>query len=640
MRKPLTAFVLAATLLAGGAGRAASLDKQREIFLEAESALRAGQRERYGDLKRQLTDYPLYGYLEYWDLNRRLSRAKPGEVQAFLDTYGDDPIARRLRGRWLHKLGSRKDWKTYLTFYTPQRSVTLQCYAVRARLRLGDRERALDEALALWLVGHSQPDACDPAFDQLYSKSKITSALIWERIRLAFASQKSSLAGFLAKRLSAEDREWVKRWQYAHRRPASALKKPWAKQDTPLVRDILVHALARLARHKPEQAWKHWQALSLDHRFTTEQRGKALRPIALHGALDGEAQAGVWLASVPESAADTKVRQWRVRNAIFEGDWDSALHWIDALTDSERNADAWRYWRAYALRANGAKGDAYSEFASLSGERSYYGFLAADQLSRIYQMNDVRIQYDDETTAAVEGLPAIQRARELYHTGKRLDARREWFSVTRGLDDDGLRIAALLAHRWGWHDRAILTASRARYWSDLSLRFPLPHRESIFFNAKRYNLDPALIYGVIRQESAFMEDARSPVGALGLMQLMPNTGKQTARALNIRYRGNQALLKSDQNIQLGSAYLNKLMVRYNGSPVLAAAAYNAGPHRVSRWLPGDANMDASLWIERIPFTETRNYVRRVLAYATIFEWRLEQPVTRLSNRLPVVKQRY
>ena len=172
------------------------------------------------------------------------------------------------------------------------------------------------------------------------------------------------------------------------------------------------------------------------------------------------------------------------------------------------------------------------------------------------------------------------------------------------------------------------------------MRFPLPHREAIFTNARQYDLDPALIYGVIRQESAFMEEARSPVGALGLMQLMPATGKQTARALKIRYRGSQVLLKSDQNIRLGSAYLNKLLQRYNGSPVLAAAAYNAGPHRVSRWLPGDHSVPASLWAERIPFKETRNYVRRVLAYATVFEWRLERPVTRLSQRMPAIQQRY
>lgn len=615
-------------------------DRQREQFLQAEAALRDGHGEEYRKLRQSLTDYPLYPYLEYQELQGRLDKAQPDEVRDFLQRYEGQPVAVRLRTSWLHRLGKRKDWDTYPAFYTPQSSVTLQCYEIRARLQKGDRKKALDDALKLWLVGYSQPDACDPAFAQLFGDGVINSELIWQRIRLAFANQKASLAAYLAKRLSAEDRAWVKRWEQAHRQPTSAIKAAWAEQDTPLVRDILAHALQRLARYKPDQAWKHWQTLSARHRFTEQQRGKVLQRIALNGAVNGEADAAKWLAAVPDSAADDNIRQWRVRIALRNGDWPEALQRINELGEEQRRDEGWRYWRARALDAEGAAGDAWTEYARLSSERSYFGFLAADRLQRPYQMADARVQVEKPSLTAIEDLPGIQRARELYFTGKRLDARREWFYATRDMPADQLRTAALLAHRWGWHDRAIIAAAQAHYWSDLTLRFPLPHRESIFANARRYELDPALIYGVIRQESAFMEDAVSSVGALGLMQLMPATGKQTARALNIRYRGNQGLLQSDQNIQLGSAYLNKLMTRYNGSPVLAAAAYNAGPHRVSRWLPRDNDMDATLWSELIPFGETRKYVQRVLAYATIFDWRLEQPLTRLSARLPIVQQRY
>ena len=627
-------------LLLAGSGFADRNDKLREQFLKAEAALKTGHRSEYRRLEKKLTDYPLHGYLDYWALRRQLSKAKADEVDDFLQRYPSQPIADRLRINWLHKLGKRKDWGNYLRFYTPQSSVTLQCYDIRARLQKGDRQQALQDALALWLVGHSQPDACDPAFDQLYANAMIDSDLIWQRIRLAFANQKSSLAGYMAKRLSAEDRQWVKRWRHAHRRPTAAIKQAWAKEDTPLVREILVHALQRLARHKPGQAWKHWQKLAASHRFSDRQRGVVLQRIALTGALRGDPMAATWLAGVPEEASNENLREWRVRTALLKQDWPEVLHWVSALGDDARNQDNWRYWQARALAATGAAGDAMTEYARLSDERSYFGFLAADQLQRPYQMNNARAQHEPEALATLEQMPAIQRARELYLCGKRLEARREWFYVTRDLSKQQLELAALLAHRWGWHDRAIITASQASYWSDLLLRFPLPHRESIFANAQRYDLDPGLIYGVIRQESAFMEDARSAVGALGLMQLMPTTGKQTARALNIRYRGSQALLQSEQNIRLGSAYLRKLMTRYNGSPVLTAAAYNAGPNRVTRWLPDDSDMEATLWTERIPFKETRNYVRRVLAYATIFDWRLEQPLVRLSARLPTVKQRY
>jgi len=633
-------ITLFALVFVCGSSFADRADEQREQFLKAESALESGDMEQYHKLKRALADYPLYGYLEYRELRARLADAEPEDVEAFLQRYRGQPIAIRLRAAWLHRLGAHKDWDNYLRFYTPQASVTLQCYEIRARLQKGERKQALQAALKLWLVGHSQPDACDPAFDQLYAAAMIDSDLIWQRIRLAFANQKSSLAVYLAKRLSAEDRTWVRRWQYAHRRPTAAIKQEWAKEDTPLVREILVHALERLARHKPEQAWNHWQQLSTAHAFSDRQKGEVLKRIALSGALDNHPDAATWLASVPEGAADSDIRQWRIRTALVTQQWKDALRWLDQLSPDEREEDNWRYWHARALSATGLAGDALTEYADLSSERSYFGFLAADQLQRPYQMNDSRVEHDKQSLAAIERLPGVQRAHELYLTGKRLDARREWFYATRDMPRDKLRIAALVAHRWGWHDRAIVAAGQASYWSDLTLRFPLPHRESIFANARRYDLDPGLIYGVIRQESIFMEDAVSSVGALGLMQLMPATGKQTARALNIRYRSSQALLQSEQNIRLGSAYLNKLLTRYNGSPVLAAAAYNAGPHRVARWLPEDSDMDATLWTELIPFRETRKYVRRVLTYATIFDWRLELPLTRLSERLPVVKQRY
>lgn len=640
MRKWFSGTATAVALLAAAGAFADQADDRRELFLDAESALDAGQTESFNRLRQQLLDYPLYGYLEYWQLQRNLDNAKPAEVRAFLDRYDGQPIASRLRSSWLHKLGKRKDWKIWLDFYTPQGSTTLQCYDVRARLAHGDRQQALDDALQLWLVGHSQPGACDAAFDQLYASNSITSDHIWQRIRLAFANQKSSLAGYLARRLSASDREWVQRWQYASRRPTDAMTQDWSREDTPLVREILVHAITRLARHKPEQAWNHWQRLAQSHQFSADQKGTALQQIALHGALDNHPDASTWMAVVPESHADASTREWRIRVALMNDDWSKALHRLDKLPLDERNSEVWQYWRARALEASGNSGDALTLYARLSDERSYYGFLAADRLQRAYRMNDAPLEYDRQQLEQIEQLPGVIRARELYLAGKHLDARREWHHATQQLPENELKLAALLAHRWGWHDRAILTATQARYWSDLTLRYPLPHRESILATARQYELDPALIYGVIRQESAFMEDARSAVGALGLMQLMPATGKQTARTLNIRYLGNQALLQSDQNIRLGSAYLGKLLQRYNGSPVLAAAAYNAGPHRVSRWLPQDRTMPADLWMENIPFHETRTYVRRVLANATIFEWRLQRPPTRLSRRMPVIQQRY
>ena len=632
-------MILTATLLCG-VGDAGELDDQRELFVKAVAALNAGQTGTVKKLARQLTDYPLYGYLEYWQLRRRLNHASAEEVEDFLQRYQNQLIAPRLRSAWLRQLGERSDWKTYLRFYKPQNSVVLQCYQVRARLQTGDRDAALKDALRLWLVGNSQPDACDPAFKQLYASSLITTERIWERIRLAFANQKSSLAGYLAKRLSADDREWVKRWQFAHSQPTTAFARQWASQDTPLVREILVHATKRLARHKPQQAWKHWQELNDSHEFSDHQQGEVLQLIGLYGALRRDEQAADWLAAVPQDHASQSIREWRVRTALLNEDWDQVIHWIKQIPPDERNEDSWRYWLGRAHEQQGDTGDALTAYARVAEERSFYGFLAADHLQRPYAMNDKPLKPDPATLENVSNIPGIQRAHEMYLIGRQLEARREWYLTTSVMIPENLQAAAVLAHRWGWHDRAILTAARAQLWSDLALRFPLPHQESILAQAEKQNLDPAIIYGVIRQESAFMKDAHSSAGAMGLMQLMPATGRQTAQALNIRYRGNETLLHSEQNIRLGSAYLRKLLNRFNQSLVLSAAAYNAGPHRVDRWLPTTGSMNAAIWMEAIPYTETRKYVKRVLAYATIFDWRLKNPLTRLSTRLPVVQQKY
>lgn len=624
-------------LPASGAGRD-PLEAQRAQFLAAYSALQAGDRRDYSRLKRQLARYPLYSYLEYAFLRPRLNGSRAKAIDAFLHTYADQPLAARLRQAWLHYLGKRRRWSAYLAFYTPQSSVSLQCYHLRAELakQPGRRRQTLKQALKLWLVGHSQPDACDPLFDQLYASTLLTSEHIWKRIRLAFAHNRSSLAVWLAKRLSDEDRRWVNRWRTAARRPVQALRQPWARQDTPLVREILAHALKRLARHKPEQAWRHWRQLAPGHRFSAGQRGDVLSAIALNAALQQHPRAAEWLAQVPEAAIDARIRQWRVRTALLARDWDTALAWIEALRVDEQARHEWRYWRAVALERLGHEAAATTLYRELSTQRNFYSFLAADRLHRPYRMNDAPEPMDEAALQALAQRPGILRAHELRRLGLSVEARREWAYATADLDSRQLRLAALLAHRWRWHERAISTAAQARYWSDLALRFPLAHQDSIFTNARRQDLDPALIYGVIRQESAFMEDARSPAGALGLMQLMPSTGRQTARSLRIRYPGSRLLLQSDRNIQLGSAYFRRLLERFDHSPVLAAAAYNAGPQRIARWLPDQGRQAAVLWLNRVPYPETREYVRRVLAYATVFDWRLQRPLTRLSERMPAI----
>jgi soluble lytic murein transglycosylase len=272
----------------------------------------------------------------------------------------------------------------------------------------------------------------------------------------------------------------------------------------------------------------------------------------------------------------------------------------------------------------------------LAGERDYYGFLAADRVGQVYRFGHDAVPFTETDLAAAEALPGIARARELLRVGLTIDARREWRDAIRDLDDRQLEIAAVLAGRWGWHDRAIVTVARADHFDDLDLRFPLVYQDLVLSNARATGLDPAWVYGVMRQESAFWEDARSRSGALGLMQLMPSTARETARRLRERVDDVYDLLSPPKNIRLGVAYLRRVLDRFDGHQGLATAAYNAGPGRVRSWLPGSHPLAADIWVDTVPFNETRGYVKRVMAYTAIYEHRLERPVRPLKGRLPPV----
>ncbi len=608
--------------------------KQRQLFIEANEALATNKKTRYKKLKKSLQQYPLYSYLIYAEMRKKMKTLTGDQVADFLRRYQDMPTARRFYYAWLHYLGKNRRWKDFDRFYQPSSSTTLQCYHLRSQIQRApeNNKETLKKALEIWLVGKSQPDACDPIFKKL----KITTDHRWERIRRAFNKNQPGLARHIGKKLPEDGKMWLSYWHEAHRKPEKALAKTWTKQDTEFVRSIIKHGLLRLARSKADVAHERWQSLSKTHKFSEEDRGKILHDIALHAALDRIPGAQNWLNQVPETAITPRLRRWRVRTALLNEDWNAALMWIEMLPPAERNSHQWQYWKATSLENTGEKKQALATFKRMSDDRNYYSFLAADKLNLPYSMNDAKETIDTSLTRKIENMPAVIRAREFYLAGIIIDARREWQTVISHLNKQELMAAARVAHDWGWHGRAIATAAQAKYWSDLDMRFPLAHRQLIDTNAEKYQLDPALIYGVIRQESAFMREAQSHVGALGLMQLMPATAKSTSKYAKLRYRGKQSLLKPETNITLGSAYFKKLLDKYDGSPVLAATAYNAGPHRVARWRPSEKPVSAALWILRIPFRETHGYVQKILAYATVFDWRAKRPLVRLKERMPDV----
>jgi len=634
-------FILAFAILTllNGAVYADNTDAQRTLFLKAREALAADRVDEFNGLKSRLGNYALYPYLEYWYLRDRLRHAGRKQVTAFLERYAGQPVESLLRKTWLKQLAERGDWPDFLADYQGSQSVELQCYRLQAQIHTGKKHRLVERALDLWLVGHSQDKACDPVFKYLEDHKAITAEHRWQRIRLAMAAGNSTLAGYLAHKLPEADQSWVTLWREAHRLPASTLESGQLRKDSPHAREIVLHAVSRLARGDETAAHERWQKIRQQYRFTPDEIGATARDIALIAAWRHNPQAHDWLAAVPDSAADGEVHEWRVRSAIAAQQWPEVLHDIESMPAEQAGDEEWRYWRAMALQQTGADQQAADQLALLARERDYHGFLAADALRWPYVMDNRPLLIDAAELDVLGRQPGFVRAHELYRAELLTDARREWHASIAGLDADGLRTAARLAQSWGWHDRAILTVARSADYNDLVLRFPIDHADDIERYTKRYQLDPGHVLAVIRTESAFNPEARSGAGAMGLMQLMPRTGRITARKYGIPLPGTQHLYEADRNIQIGAAYLKQVMEQYDDNVVLASAAYNAGPHRVQRWLPEDEKLPAENWLAAVPFDETRRYVQRILAYAAIYDWRMERPARPMSEMMPDVKPR-
>ncbi len=604
----------------------------RARFLAAEKALAQGHRDRFETLRAGLSHYPLLPYLDFAALRRDLRKLAPAEVDAFLKRYADTPLAPRLRRLWLRELARRGDWRTYLEYAVASRNARDRCEYLQALIHTGHPALAFKQVPSLWRVGHSQPKACDPVFDAWRRAGGLTPALAWERFALAMEAGQVRLARYLRRFLPRQRRTTADLWLRLRARPAG-LAKALAGAGGSGRERLLIDVLGRWARKDPVAAEAAWHELSRRAAdWPAETRWRAERAIALGWLRQRRPGLLARLDHLTPPAEDRVLQRKRILAALRAEDWRRVRRWIEALPKKEREREGWRYWYARALERLGDTAGAKRRFAALAKERSFYGFLAAERAGLPHRLAHRPLKVDEARVKALAHTAAAARIRELRALGRGLDARREWHRLTRGLDRAGLQAAARLADRWGWHDQAIFTLARSGYWDDLELRFPLDHQRLAEAEARRHGLEPAWLLAVIRQESAFAADARSRVGATGLMQLMPATAKKVAKKMG-RPRPRRAdLERPETNIALGSAYLAEVYERLYSNPVLATAAYNAGPHRVLHWLP-ERTQDADLWMELIPFRETRTYVHRVMAYLVIYQHRLGLKAGPLLARL-------
>jgi soluble lytic murein transglycosylase len=638
LRTRRTPVLIGAIFMFGGFATAMGdvLDDQRAAFREVYPAAERGDWEPVREKESLLRQYVLWPDLKAAWLRAHLDDAAV-EVRQFLDEYGTSKPARELRYQFALRLAAKEHFPEYLELYRRWYEsldiAKLDCLALQAGILGGGNDRVASRGRELWLTGRSQADECDPVFDYLRGAGRLDEQLYRQRFELAVGERQFSLARYLARSLDERYLDEANAWIAAQNTPDEFLRS--ADLDG-TDRQQLMYAIERLTYDDAELASEHWQRLRTKQQFSALQTAGISRHIALWLARQHRPAAFDSLRALPSEAVDIEVRRWLVRSALRQRSFKDAIAAIEEMPEDERQTEEWQYWLAISGTETGKDEEAKTILASLAEERSYYGFLAADELGSDYAWAHAALHEDRESLGRLAQYPSLVRARELYYVGLESRGRSEWDDAVSTLLPEEKVQSALLAHSWGWHSRAIATLASVEDYDDLEVRYPLPFREQFEKHSETAEIPYSWAYGVARSESLFMTDIRSIAGAVGVMQLMPETGRRTASEMKLPYGGVTTLTDPDRNIQLGTFYLGKMLRRFGHNPILATAAYNAGPLRVEKWLPEADRLDARIWIESIPFNETRGYVRRVLFTDAIFHWRLTGETRRLSESLAAI----
>ncbi|WP_052507527.1 transglycosylase SLT domain-containing protein [Desulfonatronovibrio magnus] len=628
----LLMFVLLLSVAASNAW--ASLEQQREKFIKAEKALQNNRIQQYQKLLAELEEYPLYPYLVYENLRRNISLGNEKQILEFLDDYSDSPLSSMLRQSWINYLVRQQQWTTLVRDYQPVTSASLQCSYARALLETGHQAKARQEAERLWQHGRSRPRECDPVFDDWRNAGGLSTDLVWTRIELAMNQGQHGLVRYLKRYLPREDHSLADLWINVANDPARTLRIDWTSQKHSVAEKILAQGMNRLIRQDTPKALEDWNNLKSRHDLSAFNTAPIEQEIARFLALRKYPQAVSYFNSLPDETVTSQSRQWHVRSALLAGEWEDALAAWEKLDQNHQQEPRWQYWRARILEEMGLRQEASVIYLDLLGRQNYFSLLSADRIHQPYRIEHNPITAYGSNIVEMRHNPAIRRAMEFYYLNRLPDARREWNFAVSEVNSDQWRAAAIVAHDYGWHDRAIIAAARAAEFDDLIIRFPLSFSDLINRYSATRKLDPTWVFALARQESMFMADVGSPAGALGVMQIMPATGRRIASMLGESLSNQYALLCPERNIRFGTYYLSMRLEELQNNPVLATAAYNAGAHRVRSWLPDNGTIAADIWVENIPFFETRDYIEKVFTYKAIYQSRLGLEPTRLSSFMP------
>jgi soluble lytic murein transglycosylase len=578
-----------------------------EAFLRAYDAYRAGDPVKLARLSSGLEEHVLAPYLEYWRLRLRLDDLSATEAREFLSRQAGSYLADRLRSDWLKALGRRSDWQTFDLELAPlvQEDLEVRCYGWLSRLARSD-DGVHDEAKVMWLEPKELPEGCSALAEKLINDGRLRVKDVWVRARVLFDNGQLSAAQRVLDYLPADEAPDSRMLSQA----ASSPEKLLATQPLELarrpVREMVLFAIVRLARNDPRAAAE--AVASLGERLPEADRMHASARVAYEAARRHMPDAVKWFKRGGKTELSDEQLAWKARAAMRAGDWEMLREAIDPMSVAARQDAAWSYWYGRALAAEGNTEGARAYFLRVSGQPHFYGLLAAEELGEAVRMPPLHVPSEEEVGQAGAN-PGLKRSLALYALALRTEGMREWLFSIRNMEDRQLLAAAELARRAEVYDRAINTADRTTNVHNFQLRYLAPFRDVFREHARAFDLDEAWVLGITRQESRFIADAKSSAGARGLMQLMPATAKWVAGKIGMPY-SLERVIDVGTNVTLGSRYL-KYVLDDLGHPVLASAAYNAGPGRARRWRDVKP-LEGAIYAETIPFNETRDYVKKVM----------------------------
>ncbi|CAM8661805.1 lytic murein transglycosylase [Oxalobacteraceae bacterium] len=627
-----TAMMMPSSADAGRRAPVALNAADADFIALREAALRGDMGEA-GRISARLSDYPLQSYIEYYRLYPRLASAPEGEVRSFLSKHEGTAIGDRLRNDWLLLIGRARDWRLFDEQY-PQfvlnDDTQLKCYALSSKMAKG--ENVAKAAQDLLVQPKAYGEACVDLIGRLQRDKQFSDADVWKQIRLSVEFGVPGTARRIAAFTDVSEKQLVQ-----------AIDKPnvtidQAASGSKAARELLIIAIGRLARTDVERAVKALERIQA--RLSSEELATAWAQLALPASLSLSKDAAVYWRKSWGAFLSQEGYQWRARAALREADWPMVTKAIESMPPDLQKDPAWVYWRGRALLAAGAAEDAHKYFQLIAGQHNFYGILAMEELGlKVSPLPRPQPPKADEIAEASNN-PGLRNALKFFDMELRFEGNREWNWQLRKMNERQLLAAAEFARRNEVLDRMVTTADRTKVELDLTQRYPTPYDDIMQTATRPIGLDKAWVYGLIRQESRFIRSARSQVGASGLMQIMPGTATYVARKIGMAGFTLSSLNDIKTNITLGTQYLNMVLSNLGGSQTLATAAYNAGPGRPRQWRSTLSKpVEGAIFAETIPFTETRVYVKNVMANTTWYAAMFENKPQSMKIRLGMVTPR-